>query len=245
MLAELRGAPKPKPEVVLAELDAVLRDRPTPNAIFNHSADAIAWIGRAAAVLGHWDTARGGVLLMAAELDLHTANMAQVNRGHSRLIALLSEARHSIRMATAGPLNVAVGQGMTFDYFNELRKITERAAADLLFVDPYLDADFVERYLVHVAPGVGIRLLTRFKLQTLLPAVDAFAKQSGISVAVRTADNLHDRFVFVDAKECFQSGASFKDGAVKADTTVTQITDAFDPMHQAYEALWAKAKVER
>lgn len=90
-----------------------------------------------------------------------------------------------------------------------------------------------------------MRLLTREKLQTLLPAVEAFVKQSGAKVEVHSATNFHDRYIFVDRISCYQSGASFKDGAKKAPTTLTQITDAFKAMSQMYEDLWNRAKVER
>lgn len=40
------------------------------------------------------------------------------------------------------------------------------------------------------------------------------------------AAQLGDRYVFVDGKACYQSGASFKDGAKLTPTTLTQITDA-------------------
>jgi hypothetical protein len=50
---------------------------------------------------------------------------------------------------------------MVFDYFDEIRKIIQLAKRDLLFVDPYLDADFVSRSLPHVGSGVAIRLLAR------------------------------------------------------------------------------------
>jgi len=62
---------------------------------------------------------------------------------------------------------------------------------------------------------------------------------------VRSTEKHHDRYVFVDGKECFQSGASFKEGGAKAPTTLTQITDAFDAVQRTYEAFWAGAKVER
>ena len=75
--------------------------------------------------------------------------------------------------------------------------------------------------------------------------VDAFSKQRGAKIAVRSTDTIHDCFVFVDGKECYQSGASFKDGASKAPTTLTQITDAFAAMSQTCEGIWTAAKVER
>lgn len=116
---------------------------------------------------------------------------------------------------------------------------------DLLFVDPYLDADFVSRYLPHVAAGVAIRLLAREKLATLLPAVDAFVKQTGRKIEVRSAQGFHDRYLIVDGASCYQSGASFKDGAKSAPTTVTQIIDAFAAVAKTYEDLWKTAMVQR
>ncbi len=134
---------------------------------------------------------------------------------------------------------------MLFAYFDELRKIIELAKQDIFFVDPYLEADFVSRYLGYVSDGVAIRLLTEKKLQALLPAVETFARQTSASVEVRSTPSIHDRYVFIDRSACYQSGASFKDGAKSAATTITQIVDAFTAVNQTYELLWQKAKVER
>jgi hypothetical protein len=93
------------------------------------------------------------------------------------------------------------------------------AKSELLFIDPYLDAEFVSRYLAHVSQGVTVRLLARERLPTLLPAVAMLRQQNGLTVAVRSASGFHDRYVFVDRTICYQCGASFKDGAKKAPTT--------------------------
>ena len=79
-------------------------------------------------------------------------------------------------MVTLGPVNTAVGHGSVFDYFDEIRKQIEITKTDLLFVDPYLDAEFVARYLPHVPVGVAIRLLAREKIPTLVPAAKLFAQ---------------------------------------------------------------------
>lgn len=176
---------------------------------------------------------------------LESTNVSKMNDGVRRISTLLHEARHDLRMETVGPLSVPIAHGQVFDYFDEVRKVTEMAKQGLLFVDPYLDAEFVSRYLSHVSPGVTVRLLTRERLATLLPAVDLFASQSKLAIQVRSAPHFHDRYVFVDNNACYQSGASFKDGAKSAPTTLTQITDAFKAMAQTYEELWSKAKVER
>jgi len=103
----------------------------------------------------------------------------------------------------------------------------------------------VSRYLPHVAAGVAIRLLAREKLTTLLPAVDAFGKQAGRRIEVRSAAGFHDRYLLVDGTSCYQSGASFKDGAKSAPTTVTQIIDAFAGVSKTYEDIWVGAAVQR
>ncbi len=137
-----------------------------------------------------------------------------------------------------------IGQGEVFNYFDELRKLIETATRDLLFVDPYLDAEFVSRYLSHVKPGVSIRLLTRERLSKLLPAVELFVQQSAAAVEVRSAPGFHDRHVFVDQNACYHSGASFKDGARNAPTTLTPITDVFLAVLQIHKDMWDQAKVE-
>ena len=53
------------------------------------------------------------------------------------------------------------------------------------------------------------------------------------------------RPLFIDKKNCCQSGASFKDGAKNAPTTLTQITDAFSAVLETYDKFWSAAKVER
>ena len=137
---------------------------------------------------------------------------------------------------------------MVYEYFEEIRKIIELATMEVFFVDPYLDAEFVSRYLPLVRAGTTIRLLMANgprRIASLLAAVDLFVQQNSHPVAVRCAKDMHDRYLFADRTTCYHSGASFKDGAKRAGTIVSQVTDAFKPTLDAYDALWAGAKVER
>ena len=82
----------------------------------------------------------------------------------------------------------------------------------MFFVDPYLDADFVSKYLPHVAEVVSIRLLSGSKKRaTLLPPSRPSEQQFGRPISVRVSDGLHDRYLFIDKTACHFSGASFKD----------------------------------
>ena len=231
-------------ERLLAELEDLLRTAPPRDTLKQDTAENIAWLGRASAVVHLWNLPNVALFRMYLD-ELHDLNFINSGNGYRNLMTMLHQARHELRMETVGPVNVAVQRGMVFDYFDEVRKILETANQDLLFVDPYLDAEFVSRYLSHVRSGVEIRLLGREKLATLLPAVDAFVNQTNSTIKVRSAAGFHDRYAFVDGTCCYQSASSFKDGARSSPTTLTQITDAFAAVRQIYEDLWNGARVER
>jgi hypothetical protein len=231
-------------EELLVEVEDILRTMP-PRETLRHSSDEnFAWLGRVAAFVETWNLTKC-VPLTAAMNDFHGPMAREAQEGFRKIVTLLHQARQDLRMKTVGPVSTAVGRGQVFDYFDEVRKIIEPASRDLLFVDPYLDAEFVSRYLPHAKSGVPIRLLARERVSTLLPAVDLFTRQTGATVVVRSAPNFHDRYVIVDHSACYQSGASFKDGAKSAPTTLTQITDAFAAVQKTYEGIWTSGKVER
>lgn len=231
-------------EELLGEVEDVLRTMPPRETLRHPTDENFAWLGRVSAAIEAWDLVKGFSLGLA--LQQFQSTMARdANEGLRTILTLLHQARHDLRMKTIGPVNTAIGHGRVFDYFDEVRKVIESAKQDLFFVDPYLDAEFVSRYLTNVKAGTMIRLLTREKLPTLLPAVDLYVRQFNTTVSVRSGSGFHDRYVMVDRTACYQSGASFKDGAKAAPTTLTQITDAFPGVSKTYEDLWANAKIER
>jgi hypothetical protein len=226
---------------LLAEVEDILRTMPERFDL--DKPDIFSWLGRASAVIKRWAPFE---LTFSLAINNIRSNMAHVaDDAKGKVQTTLHQARHDLRLRTVGPLTVAVGQGAVFDYFDEVRKLIETAKSELLFIDPYLDAEFVSRYLSHVTPGVRVRLLTRERLSTLLPAVDAFRQQYKLAIEVRSAAGFHDRYVFVDRLSCYHSGASFKDGAKKAPTTLTQIVDAFPAMLDTYERQWSNAIVQQ
>ena len=231
-------------EELLGEVEDILRTMPPRETLRHPTDDNFAWLGRVSAFVEAWNPPKQIPLGLAID-QFGNAMARPAEEGFRKILTLLHQARHDLRMKSVGPVNAALGQGHVFDYFDEVRKLIEPATQDLLFVDPYLDAEFVSRYLPHAPAGIAIRLLTRERIDTLLPAVEAFSQQSGMPVQVRSAPGFHDRYVLVDHSACYQSGASFKDGAKKAPTTLTQITDAFQAVQKTYEEIWNQAKVER
>ncbi len=159
-------------EELLAEVEDVIRTAPTQVELLRQeNNEVVGWLGRANAVIRAWDGTQG----IMAQHHVHTIHSSKkvpenlvpgdVSRHFSvlnliadqagpafrNLLSLLHEARYDLRMKTVGPLSLAISDNSPFDYFDEIRKIIEVAPQDLFFVDPYLDAEFVPRYLGYVS----------------------------------------------------------------------------------------------
>lgn len=230
-------------EELLAEVEDLLRNVPDRATIRHETDENFSWLGRVSAVIEAWDMPKT-VRLNAALAGFQSPMARQGSAAIREIMTLLHQARHDLRMKTVGPINSAIDSGSVFDYFDELRKIIETATSDIYFVDPYLDAEFISRYLGNVPDNVTIRMLAREKLNTLVPAAQSFMQQHNTHIQIRSSSGFHDRYVIIDNNSCFQSGASFKDGAKKSPTTLTQITDAFLAIQQTYDDLWNNANVE-
>jgi hypothetical protein len=228
------------PERLLGELDELVRAMPT----FRDERETQAWAGRAVAILKRWDAIQGAMAQLQAPSLAHDSPFVR-DPALQQIMTIIEEARYDLRLQIGGTVSAVIPTGSIFEYFDEIRKVIDTATRDVLFVDPYLDAEFVPRYLPHIKPVVKIRLLTEKRPATLLPAVDLYAQQHSRAIAVRSRPGLHDRFVFIDGKDCYLSGASFKDGAKKAPATLVQVKDGLQTFVDLYESMWAAAKVER
>jgi len=234
-------------EQLLTEIEDILRTMPPRDVLGRDTPENLSWFGHAAAAIERWNYLKASIFEHARGIFMLDSTSLYGKQSFQDMMVILHQAQNDLRMRTAGPMNVAMGQGRVFEYFDELRRIVELAAQDVFFVDPFLDAEFISRYLPFVRSGVTVRLLTGDrKLATLLPAVDLFMQQNRQVLNLRTvAAGLHDRYVFIDNASCYHSGASFKDGARNAPTILTQITDAFDAIWKTYEAMWAGAAIQR
>lgn len=253
-------------EQLLMYVEDLIRTCPPQSSFIdpeNH--EILSWLGRTNAVLTNWDSTQsdttdsnsiqlkefiqvlqkdpGNPPSFTASLITppnYFINLRNIRNAYRGIQTILHKARYDLMMKTSGPLSIAISEGRPFDYFDEIRKIVSEAHDEILFVDPYLDADFVSQYLPQIRSEVQVKLLTSEKRSSsLVPAVKNYILQSELQVEVRICTSkIHDRFVFVDGENCYQSGASFKDGAKKSPTTITQITDAFDVVIETYRRMW-------
>jgi sugar-specific transcriptional regulator TrmB len=105
--------------------------------------------------------------------------------------------------------------GSDHDAFVEIRKMVKAAKNELIVVDPYVD-ETLWQLLGNVDKSVHIKVLTNHMKSDFLVEGKKFAKQHGNKLEVRTTSSYHDRFVVVDAKQCWHLGASIKDAGAKA-----------------------------
>ena len=229
-----------KPEVLLQEVEDLRRNAPTPTemVLALHAHDE--WLGRVSSVCEH-----------SAKAVQCRISLNQLNSGITRakleafhdLKVLLAQINRTLSLSLTNVNSVGIPQGNPYTYFNELRKIVSLATIDLFVIDPYLDAEFVERYITQVNGDVTIKLLTTSSqwFKGLKPAASIFSTQNNQKIEIRRTTGLHDRCIFIDRSTCFNSGASFKDGAVNSPTIISQITDAFPTMLEMYDQKWEGA----
>jgi hypothetical protein len=228
---------------LLNETEDLIRTAPATAQMASLDDATLDWLGRVEAT---FQLMPGELLIPmhVAVRGLNTFIGSNAAKAETDVRRLLRTARWTYRQLTGGPTSLAVDSGMVFDYFNGVSKVIAGARQEVFFVDPYLDGEFVERFLPSVDLTASVRLLGRERKSQLRAAAEAFSIQHKRNLEVRSAPGFHDRFVFIDRMQCFQSGASFKDGAKKTPTTLTEITDAFAEVLRTYENLWSMAEVD-
>ena len=231
------------PSQLLAEIEDVIRTAPVGDYRLGQP-DALGWIGRAAALVKRWNMTKGVFFDAEASGVFYPGSTFPASR-HNNMLLILHEARHDLRLNEVGPLAVAVHRGAVLDYFEEIRKVLVAVKLDVFFVDPFIDAEFISRYVPQIPTGVKVRLLSKKGITALLPAADLAATQHEHVIEVRGTTELHDRFLFTDHAAGYHSGASFKDGGRLSPTIFGQITDTPPEIMAVYEAYWLRATVHR
>jgi hypothetical protein len=227
-------------EELLAEIEDVLRSMPPRTTLRHPEPENFEWLGRVSAVIESWNRLKTPELSLAMD-QFHNPMAQPAQEGYRKIMTLLHQARSDLRMQTVGPVNSVIGQGKVFEYFDLVRRVIETGSRDLLFIDNYLDADFIATYLPHVRAGVTVRLLGSHKISALRSAATLFASEHGLAIEARSTRDAHGRFLLVDDRTAYASGASFKDGPRKALATFTEIEGSlFAELQQKCEALWAK-----
>ena len=227
---------------LLGEVEDLIRSGPK----FSDQASADhQWLGQVSAVLAEslQDSSSVDSFLSAMGLT-GSLERRELEASFRRINVCLSRARRVLQWRTGASTGVVIERGMEFDYFDRIRKIIEQANSEIFFVDPYMNAEFVSNYMGFIDSGIKTRLLAKSDITSLVTAIKFLSKQSGVGVEIRSSKEIHDRFIFIDQRDCYLSGASFKDGAKRSPTVIAQITDAFDALLDCYQRIWNSSRKE-
>lgn len=107
------------------------------------------------------------------------------------------------------PLAQIFYQGRFWDAKSLLIKFIRRAKNELIVIDAYVDVPTLDM-LAKRGRGVKVELVTHSNGQLAESDFEAFAKQCG-NFTKTICGICHDRFIIVDQKEIFWTGASLKD----------------------------------
>jgi len=221
-----------------AEFTELIREMPNQGALSHPTAENQIWLGRALALVQIADPQRA--IFFKSDVDTLRSMIVNPPDQIQKIVTTLHGFHYEWRIKCGGAMAAVFDAGQSFDYFDQLRRVIEPATTDLLFIDAYINADFVASYLPHVRDGVRVRLLISKYVEAVRSSVAAYRIQRNLDIEVRQGKP-HDRMVFIDKATCWQSGSSFKDGAKKAPVVFVQMVDAFHAVSAIGEKQWQEA----
>ena len=107
------------------------------------------------------------------------------------------------------PKQGIIYNGQIYDAHAFVSKIIRSAKKSIIILDNYID-DSVLTLLTNRKKGVQIKIYTKSISKRLALDIEKFNEQYGKLVG-EEQKNIHDRFIIIDGKEIYHSGASLKD----------------------------------
>ncbi|MBO5528204.1 MAG: ORF6N domain-containing protein, partial [Bacilli bacterium] len=104
------------------------------------------------------------------------------------------------------PKQMTFFDGQWFDAYDFLSSLFEKADTSILLIDPYCDREAL-RYCAKRKDGVRIKICHGSRAALGSQDVRTFSRQYG-PIDVKCDDSFHDRYLILDAKECYHIGAS-------------------------------------
>ena len=132
------------------------------------------------------------------------------------------------------------GPGDALDLYQDLSQVISAAGTEIFIVDPYANEELFSLYLSKVRTGVKIRVLTGSPSSAMRSLAAKFAARQGINFEARHTNQVHDRVIMIDGRDCWVLGQSIKDAAMKKPTYLVPV-DAVSDMAKLYEDVWAGA----
>jgi hypothetical protein len=235
-----------EPEELYLLLGRLLDEMPDFSSKEPFTREQNAWLGRACALVeasgNLTDTA---TVKSAAQFANGAARSMYIERIVSVLHQTLASAELRAPVAARGAF---IPAGNAFDAFAAIGKLLQSATADLLIVDPYMDATTLTEYAPLAREGCKLRLLadSADHKASLKPAVAAWTAQHQIKRPVEArlapAKTLHDRLIIVDEKTAYTLTQSLNAFAARAHATIVRVDSATAALKaSAYAEIWKAA----
>jgi len=227
------------PQVLLEKLRSLLQAIPPLEGRGDYTLEQFSWLGKANAVMHEWDEIQSISFKTAV-----TGLIRNMDRRGNYGVVVSSIHDVIARLENALPQSAgqAFGPGAAYDFFRALNDLVASATAQLFIVDPYLDAEVFDGYLLALKPTVSVRLLANQYVANVRIAANKHTTQTGANIELRQSSDIHDRVLFVDSDQCWVLGASIKDAALKKPTYLAPLThDVSADKRLSYEKIWSAA----
>ena len=229
-----------EPEILLAQLRALIERAPDLDAYSPSSIEHQVWLGQAHALISRWDN----LAAMSFKGDCNfLSNAIMKSASIGNIFGTIHRAIADLEMKVPAEIEVSFGAGKVYDFFRALNKVIASAETSILIVDPYLDHTVFEHYLTSRAENVTVRLLLNRNAEKVIPAAEKYNTQHGAVLEVRKSKTLHDRVIFIDNYVCWVIGQSIQHAAKAKPTYLVQLPpDVVPEKLSNYEGIWASAK---
>ena len=229
-----------QPEILLAQLRALIARAPDLRAFSPTSAEHQVWLGQAHALISRWDAVE------AVSFKSHCGFLSsRVTKlmGISGIISTLHRAIADLELKVPLEIEVSFGVGEVYNFFLALNRVIKSAEKSIFIIDPYLDYTVVEHYLTSRADNVSVRLLLNHNTEKIITAVGKYNSQHGTVVELRISKTLHDRVIFIDDYVCWLIGQSIKNAAKAKPTYLVPLPPDVVPNKLShYEGIWSSAQ---
>lgn len=228
-----------EPEVLLAQLRALLERTPDFERYSSVSREHALWLGQAHALAARWDKVQAIMFQVSADaLPMELVRASNV----ATIFGVLHRAIADLELRVPQKGKVAFAAGEVYDFFRELNKVVGSAELSILIIDPYLDATVFDHYLNSIKGNVTVRLLLNKGAEHVKAAAEKYVQQHGKVIEVRKSNRIHDRVIFLDGYVCWIVGQSLKDAAKAKPTYLAPLApDVVAAKLEDYEAIWAMA----
>ncbi len=207
---------------------AILRDLASrvPDLDVDPNTETLRWVADLAAVLHKTGFHAEGAKVSTASDSLGAWAAASVPL---RIKNALYQALATLELDLPSEMQGAfLPVGNTFDAMVAISSVLKSASRYVLIVDAYMNEEVLEKYVLMVAEGVGVDLLTdeAGMKSGLIPAAQAWKTQYGdrrpINVHATGPRVLHDRLIACD-DDVWVVTQSLKDLAVRSPASISKV----------------------